>query len=85
MSKDDGGLVGRLPRSRPGTRSAKRDPAPGPRPPVRKPAAGASAPPAEPDLPLPVRAVVAAGQVAEAGLRAASRAAGGVLGRLPGR
>ena len=83
----DDGVIGKLPRSRPGTRSPKRA--------ARATGSGSRAaasrprdrPPARPETPaepiLPLRAARLAGQAAESGQRAASRAAGGVLGRLP--
>ncbi len=82
MSADDDGILGNLPRSRPGRRSARRDqpsagapPRPRPRPP-------------EPEAPRDDAvggAIRAAGQLAEAGIKAASQLAGGALSRLPRR
>jgi hypothetical protein len=80
MPRDEGGLLGNLPRERPGTRSAKR----AGRPPRGRPAA-------PPDPEPPSRAVgeiateplrLAVG-VAEAGLKAASRVTGELIRRLP--
>ena len=84
MSAGEDGILGRLPRERPGTRSAKRTgPAAAARPGESGPAAaGTDEPPrASGD---PVReALRAAGTLAESGARTAARLAGGLLGRLP--
>jgi hypothetical protein len=99
------GILGNLPRSRPGVRSDKRDrsraAAKKPRAAAatkataakpRKPAASrARAPkPAAPPPPAPTRsndpieqAVHLVGEVAETGIRAVAKVAGGVLRRLP--
>jgi hypothetical protein len=79
MPRDEGGLLGDLPRQRPGTRSPKRSSRPAQRP----------VEPAEPAPPSrtagelatePLRLAVGA---AEAGLKVASRVTGEVLRRLP--
>jgi hypothetical protein len=76
---NDGGMLGDLPRSRPGTRSAKRGPRTPP-PPAPEPA-----PPAVQPGELATEALRAAAGVAEAGLKVASRLTGEVLRRLPRR
>jgi len=81
MAEDDGGVLGRLPRSRPGTRSDKRvagtaKPAPPPPRPRRAPSA-----PSRPD-PLG-DAVRVATKAAGAGVRVAGTVAGELLRKLP--
>jgi hypothetical protein len=76
---DDRGLLGDLPRSRPGTRSDKRGPRTAPAPPP--PETAAAAQPGE----LAGEALRAAVGAAEAGLKVASRITGEVLRRLPRR
>ena len=105
MSPDDDGILGNLPRSRPGRRSTKRpaehgpqkagrapatagrapaDRSPGARPSDPPPEARSSDPPPEARSSDPLTgAARAAGQLAGAGLRTASRLAGQALGRLP--
>jgi hypothetical protein len=87
MSDETDGVLGNLPRSRPGVRSDKRAAASKPRPAKpRSPRATKPPPPPPPppasDDPL-AAAVKAAGQVAETGIKVAARVAGGVLRRLP--
>jgi hypothetical protein len=77
MAGDEGGLLGDLPRSRPGTRSSKR--------PARGREAAAEAPPARgvtagEAATQPLRLAVGA---AEAGLKVASRVTGELIRRLP--
>jgi len=86
MAPDDPGVLGNLPRSRPGTRSAKRQgSASGPSASKATSKTGESAPD-HPDEPDGISAAVrGAGQMAEAALGAASRAAGGLVGRLTRR
>lgn len=96
MSPDDDGILGNLPRSRPGRRSTKRPAEHGPQKAGRAPATAGRAPAdrspgARPSDPPPearssdplTGAARAAGQLAGAGLRTASRLAGQALGRLP--
>jgi hypothetical protein len=98
MTEDSDGILGNLPRSRPGVRSEKRASAKRTAPAKPKPAAkqrtkprpaAPAAPPPPPPPPPPSRsdpvglAVKTAGQVAETGLKVAARVAGGVLRRLP--
>lgn len=93
MSDQDSGLLGDLPRSRPGRRSAKRDATPRKAAPRAVSKAPRSAPPEPPEpveqharppeAELVIGAARAAAGVARAGLQAASRVAGGVFGRLP--
>jgi hypothetical protein len=81
MSADEGGLLGDLPRRRPGTRSAKRadrtvrgqttPPKRGPQPPERTAGEAATD---------PLRLAVG---VAEAGLKVASRITGELIRRVP--
>jgi len=77
---DDGGLLGDLPRQRPGTRSPKR---------AERPPRGRQEPPPESERPAvtagematePLRLAVGA---AEAGLKVASRLTGELIRRLP--
>jgi len=77
MSVDEGGLLGDLPRQRPGTRSAKRGERPRPKapPPLASPPRTAGDAATE-----PLRLAVGA---AEAGLRVASRITGELIRRLP--
>ena len=82
MSAEEDGILGNLPRSRPGRRSARRE----------TPSAAAGQPPSSPRSPDPEPtgdalggALRAAGQLTEAGLKVASKLAGGALGRLPRR
>ncbi len=80
MPTEEGGLLGDLPRTRPGTRSSKRpDRAPRPRPGPSEPAA---APPrtAGEAATEPLRLAVG---VAEAGLKVASRITGELIRRVP--
>jgi hypothetical protein len=78
MSADEGGLLGDLPRQRPGTRSAKRGertrPEPPPAPPAPPPRTAGEA------ATEPLRLAVGA---AEAGLKVASRLTGELIRRLP--
>jgi biotin carboxyl carrier protein len=112
MTEENDGILGNLPRSRPGVRSDKRasgkraaaagstagapakpEPkatsAPKPRAAAAKPRAATAKPPPPPPPPAPksddpiTLAVKTAGQVAETGLKVASRMAGEVLRRLP--
>jgi hypothetical protein len=78
---EEGGLLGDLPRRRPGTRSAKRsERAPGPRP-SSPPAAEPAAPRTAGELATePLRLAVGA---TEAGLKVASRITGELIRRLP--
>ena len=78
MNGDDRGLLGNLPRSRPGTRSEKRDEAPPSRqaPPSREPAQASGGDPVG-------DALRAAGRTAEAGLRTAGDVTREILRRLP--
>jgi hypothetical protein len=88
MTDDREGILGNLPRSRPGVRSDKRAAgkrpraAPAPRQAAPKPPP-APPPPASPSGGAIEVAVRAAGQVAETGIKVAARVAGGVLRRLP--
>ncbi len=79
MPRDEGGLLGDLPRQRPGTRSAKRASRP-----VERPAEPAAPPPpartAGELATEPLRLAVGA---AEAGLKVASRVTGELIRRLP--
>lgn len=84
MSAEEDGILGNLPRSRPGRRSARRE----------TPSTAAGPPPSSRRSPDPEPpptgdalggALRAAGQLTEAGLKAASKLAGGALGRLPRR
>jgi hypothetical protein len=83
MSSGDDGLLGNLPRRRPGTRSAKRDQAP--RGATARPGPTRAAPAdAEPRQPDAVGDVLrAAAGAAEAGARIAQDVAREVLRRLP--
>src|SRR3954447_4209832 len=98
VNENPDGILGNLPRSRPGVRSDKR--AGGASPPKRTPAkpkaAGAkpratkaTARPKPPPAPPPrqpdtvERAVQLVGDVAETGIKVAAKVAGGVLRRLP--
>jgi hypothetical protein len=86
MSKEQGGVLENLPRSRPGTRSAKREGAAEPRGTRSGPAPAAAAGVDEPPErgPSSLGALVSAGgRVAETGLRVVSRGAGALFGRLP--
>ena len=80
-------MLGDLPRTRPGTRSAKRSATPRATPgPRSRKAAAARAPataerPAEGDLVIGAARAVAG--VARVGLQTASRVAGGVINRIP--
>ena len=79
MPKDEGGLLGDLPRERPGTRSPKRPARPAQRP--AEPAEPAPATPTAGELATePLRLAVGA---AEAGLKVASRMTGELIRRLP--
>jgi hypothetical protein len=79
MPRDEGGLLGDLPRERPGTRSPKRANRPAERP--VEPAEPASAPRTAGELATePLRLAVGA---AEAGLKVASRVTGELIRRLP--
>jgi hypothetical protein len=105
MTEETDGILGNLPRSRPGVRSDKRanakpaaarpatakganakrataTPKPKPRAAPAEPPPPPPPPPPKSDDPIAV-AVKAAGQVAETGLKVASRMAGEVLRRLP--
>jgi hypothetical protein len=75
---DDGGVLGNLPRSRPGRRSEKRADAPAPPP----PADARKAPDPPPDDPL-ADAIRTATGVAAAGARLANGLAREALRRLP--
>jgi hypothetical protein len=75
---DDGGVLGNLPRSRPGRRSEKRADAPAPPPPAADREA-ADPPPADPVA----DAIRTATGVAGAGARVANELARQVLRRLP--
>jgi len=81
MPADEGGLLGDLPRRRPGTRSAKRSDRP-----VRGPAAPPKRGPEAPERTAgevatePLRLAVG---VAEAGLKVASRITGELIRRVP--
>jgi len=78
MPQEERGLLGDLPRTRPGTRSAKRgEREPGGRP---EPPEAAPAPTAGELATEPLRLVVGA---AEAGLKVASRVTGELMRRLP--
>lgn len=95
MPADDEGILGNLPRSRPGQRSSRRKPvsgaaAPRPQRPRRDPSSAitgtSGAADSRPDgLDPPSGALRAAGQVAQGGIKVASRLASGALSRLPGR
>lgn len=78
MNSDDRGLLGKLPRERPGTRSEKRPGAPAVEepPPARKPAPAASGDPVG-------AALRTAARTAEAGLRTAGDVTREILRRLP--
>ena len=78
MTGDDPGLLGNLPRSRPGTRSAKRPSEPAGKPPKQSSASR----PTEPDDPVG-DALRTAARTAEAGLRVANEVTRQVLRRLP--
>ncbi len=81
MESDSGGVHGRLPRSRPGTRSGKRDAAG-----ARRPARAAPAPEhvSDPGGQAPVEAAVrAATRAAGGGVRVASGLTRELLRRLP--
>jgi hypothetical protein len=75
---DDGGVLGNLPRSRPGRRSDKRAGAPAPPPPAK----AREAPTPPPDDPV-ADAIRAATGVAAAGARLANGLAREALRRLP--
>ena len=80
MPREEGGLLGDLPRARPGTRSAKRaDRAPQARP-ASPPDADPPSRPAGEIATEPLRLAVGA---AEAGLKVASRITGELIRRLP--
>jgi hypothetical protein len=97
VNDDPDGILGNLPRSRPGVRSEKR--AAGGTPPKRtpaKPKAAAAKPkaapvqpratkakPAAPEPDTVERAVRLAGDVAETGIKVAAKVAGGIIRRLP--
>jgi hypothetical protein len=79
MPTEEGGLLGDLPRRRPGTRSSKRpDRAPRPRPGPSEPAAAPRT--AGEAATEPLRLAVG---VAEAGLKVASRITGELIRRVP--
>ncbi len=78
MPKDEGGLLGDLPRERPGTRSPKRSGRTAPRPAV--PVEPAPERTAGELATEPLRLAVGA---AEAGLKVASRVTGELIRRLP--
>jgi hypothetical protein len=81
MPAEEGGLLGDLPRRRPGTRSEKRaDRAPRPRPGPSEPAAPPPPRTAGEAATEPLRLAVGA---AEAGLKVASRLTGELIRRLP--
>ena len=81
MSADEGGLLGDLPRRRPGTRSSKRaDRTVRARPAPPPPAAGGPPLTAGEAATQPLRLAVGA---AEAGLKVASRITGELIRRLP--
>jgi hypothetical protein len=87
MSEPTDGILGNLPRSRPGVRSDKRASAaraggatPSPPAPEPKPGEAASEAPAESAIGL---AIGAGETVARTGVKVAARVAGGVLRRLP--
>ena len=81
MPRDDGGLLGDLPRERPGTRSAKRPSRPPPRRAAR--AADAEPPSSRPAGEIATEPLRLAVGVAEAGLKVASRITGELIRRLP--
>jgi hypothetical protein len=99
VNENPDGILGNLPRSRPGVRSDKRagGAAPPKRTPAKPKAAGskpratkATAKPKAPPPPPPQkqpdtveRAVQLVGDVAETGIKVAAKVAGGVLRRLP--
>ena len=81
MPGDEGGLLGDLPRQRPGTRSPKRTDRTSPSRPGPPPAATERPPlTAGEAATVPLRLAVGA---AEAGLRVTSRITGGLIRRLP--
>jgi len=80
MSADEGGLLGDLPRRRPGTRSSKRDGRPARPRPAPPPAPAESPRTAGEAATEPLRLAVGA---AEAGLKVASRITGELIRRLP--
>ena len=81
MSGEEGGLLGDLPRRRPGTRSAKRVAKPPPPRPTAPPPAAAEAPRTAGELATePLRLAVGA---AEAGLKVASRITAELIRRVP--
>jgi hypothetical protein len=79
---DDGGVLGNLPRSRPGRRSEKRSEEPAP-PSRQAPAAGASDPDDRPPADPIADAIRTATGAAAAGARVANGLAREVLRRLP--
>jgi len=80
MTAEEGGLLGDLPRRRPGTRSSKRaERAPRPRPGPSEPAA----PPARTAGEAATDPLRLAVGVAEAGLKVASRITGELIRRVP--
>ena len=79
MSRDEPGLLGNLPRTRPGRRSDKR-----PAEPAEPPSAGPP-PRRERDADSVGTALRVAGRAAEAGVRIANGVTRGVLRRLPRR
>jgi hypothetical protein len=88
VTEEDSGLLGDLPRTRPGRRSAKRStPAARPSPASARPRAAEAAPPPAEERPGEAELVIGAARavagVARAGLQTASRVAGGVFGRIP--
>jgi hypothetical protein len=80
MAADEGGLLGDLPRQRPGTRSPKRAERPRPSRPEPAPAPERSSLTAGEIATEPLRLAVGA---AEAGLKVASRMTGELIRRLP--
>ena len=80
MPREEGGLLGDLPRERPGTRSAKR----ADRPPRGRPAATPDPEPSSrPVGEIATEPLRLAAGVAEAGLKVASRITGELIRRLP--
>jgi hypothetical protein len=80
MPTEEGGLLGDLPRERPGTRSPKRGARQAQAPPATEPAGGPPQRTAGELATEPLRLAVGA---AEAGLKAASRVTGELIRRLP--
>ena len=80
MPTEDGGLLGDLPRERPGTRSPKRGDRRAQTPPAAKPEAEPPRRTAGEAATEPLRLAVGA---AEAGLKVASRITGELIRRLP--